>query len=364
MTNIRALLIVSITLVFAGQAHAFKLSPSGTALDRQRAYAKAGWWERTQQKLALRGIHHFTEPVHEEITHRIYDCDADQIICGNPDVEYAPLSVLAGVRWNDDPPFRLNNTSITECKIDETIRVITQPVCWAKLFKYAEFNASSESYDASHTASNLMFRSHFGDLQFIHAMASKDGEKAEETQRKILMWAEFTWRVALGEFGHGHLLKEIPVTGFSIFFGNVGWNVQDLFTLGNPQLRKNLGDVAFGSLLHMVEDSFARGHASRSEGVFGETCLGGRTGKPGTIQAFHSYQNQDHDKHGQADSRTAMADQLVEKPSIVAIGRGLRTFYEQRTDWAVVKPFFECIFYIENPKESASEGAAFRREKI
>ena len=181
MTSIRALLVVSIALVFAGQAHAFKLSPSGTALDRQRAYAKAGWLERIQQKLALRGIHHFTEPVHEEITHRIYNCDADQIICGDPDVEYAPLAVLSGVRWNDDPPFRLNKTSISECKIDETIRVITQPVCWAKLFKYAELNASSESYDANHTASNLMFRSHFGDLQFIHAMASKDGEEAEET---------------------------------------------------------------------------------------------------------------------------------------------------------------------------------------
>lgn len=39
---------------------------------------------------------------------------------------------------------------------------------------------------------------HFGDLQFVHSMTLKDGEAAEVTQKNILMWAEFTWRVGLG----------------------------------------------------------------------------------------------------------------------------------------------------------------------
>lgn len=355
-------MVVAIALFIAGQAHAFKLSPTGTSLDRQRAYAKAGWFDRVQEKLALRGIHHFTEPVHEEITHRIYDCDADQNICGDPEGDYAPKPVLAGVRWNDDPPFRLNSTSFSECKIDETIRIITQPMCWVKLFKHAETHTSTEPFDADHTASNLMYRSHFGDLQFIHSMASKDGEAADITQRNILMWAEFTWRVGQGEYSHGTLLKEIKIPGFDRYFGNVGWNVQDLFTLGNPPLRKNIGDVAFGSLLHMVEDSFSRGHVSRAEGVYGESCPGGRMGKPGVIQEFHSYQNQDHDKHGESDSRTAMGDQLIEKPSVVAVGRDLRALYEQRASWETVRPYLACVFAIEDPNALASAGSAFNKQ--
>jgi hypothetical protein len=356
MKNIRRMFAVFFALLVIGQAHAFKLSPTGTSLDRYRAYMNSGFIEWMEQKLALRGVHQFTEPVHEEITHRIYDCDADQKICGNAEVEYAPYAVLAGVRWNDDPPFRLNSTGISECKVDETIRVITQPVCWARLFKYAESKARNETYDAEHSAGNLMYRSHFGDLQFIHAMASTDGEAATETQKRMMMWAEFTWRVALGEYSHGTLLRTVTVPGFNKFFGNVGWNVQDLFTLGNPPLRKHIGDVAFGSLLHMVEDSFARGHVSRAEGVYGEVCPGGKAGKPGVIREFRSYQNQDHYKHAEFDSRLALADHLVERPSVVGIGRDLRNMYEQHASWENVKPYLACAFAIEDGNVKASAG--------
>ena len=348
-----------IALFVAEHSYAFKLSPTGTPLDRYRAYAKGGWLDRIESKLAHRGIHNFTEAVHEEITNRIYDCNADQIICEKPDAGYAPQAVLAGVRWNDDPPFRLNETSIEACKVGQTIRIITQPICWAKLFKYAESRASKEHFDSSNGAGNLMYRSHFGDLQFLHSMASKDGEIASETQREILMWAEFTWGVVQGSYTHKTLLNEIKIDGFNNYFGRVGWNVQDLFTLGNPPLRKDLGDVAFGSLLHMVEDSFSQGHAARAEGVYGESCPGGSSGKPGIIQEFHSYQNQNHDEHGASDSRIALGDHLVERPSIVDIGRDLRRFHEAKASWEVVEPYMMCIFALEDTDIPASAGAAF-----
>jgi hypothetical protein len=51
------------------------------------------------------GIGHFTHPVHEEITHRIYDCDADGEYCADVDIEFAPQQVLYGVRWNDVKPY-------------------------------------------------------------------------------------------------------------------------------------------------------------------------------------------------------------------------------------------------------------------
>jgi hypothetical protein len=71
--------------------------------------------------------------------------------------------------------------------------------------------------DAAGGAS-LLHRSHFGDLQFMHAMATKDGEPAETTRRKILMWAEFSWRTAMREYGLATWLRDISIAGFSDYF--------------------------------------------------------------------------------------------------------------------------------------------------
>jgi hypothetical protein len=124
-----------------------------------------------------------------------------------------------------------------------------------------------------------------------------------------------------------------------------------------------MGDVAFGSLLHMLEDSFARGHVSRAEGVYGEICPGGRAGKPGAIREFHSYQNQDHAKHGEYDSRRALADHLIDKPSVVGIGRDLRKMYEDHASWETVAPFLACAFAFEDANVKASAGNGLHAAK-
>lgn len=46
----------------------------------------------------------------------------------------------------------------------------------------------------------LLQRFHFGDLQFLHAVASRDGETAGQTQQSVMMWEEFTWKVAIGTY--------------------------------------------------------------------------------------------------------------------------------------------------------------------
>ena len=344
------LLIAAVALLsMGGSALAFKLSPTGTALERQRARVNSGilgqWWFKIND---FGAVSKFTEPVHEEITHRIFGCDADPEVCGQVEVEYAPMAILAGVRWNDDPPFRLSKTSIKACKIEETIRFITQPMCWAKLFRHAEATSKSEYYDFNHSASNMMYRSHFGDLQFLHAMASREGEKPEETRRRILMWAEFAWRVSFAEYKNADLLRDVRVDGFNSFFGKSGQNVQDLFALGNPELRKRLNEIAFGSLLHMVEDSFAQGHVARREPVLDDMCPGSDHPRPGLIQSFRSYQNQDHKWHAKYDARPALASHLVERPNVVAVGRILYAYYEQKASWEAVRPYLECVFTLDN----------------
>jgi hypothetical protein len=180
------------------------LSPRGTKVEQHVARENTDSWERIVLLLGHEGVLHFSEPVHEEITARIYDCDDG---CNDADVaaEWAGAYLVAGVRWNDDPPFQLQDGEgqHTSCKTTETIRFTTQPRCWYELFTAAKKAAERDEVPNAESHAPLLARSHFGDLQFFHSMASQDGEVAAETQRRVMIWMEFTWRVANGEYTLG-----------------------------------------------------------------------------------------------------------------------------------------------------------------
>ncbi len=360
--------VALVSVVVCYEAMAFKLSPSGTALERAVADRYSNYWDNAMLHVAKKGIEHFTEAVHEEITHRIFDCDGEADVCGNPDIGFATQYLLAGVRWNDDPPFRLEEGEAqdTACKINETIRFTTQPRCWVTLFKDAEKRAKEKKPLNAESRASLLARSHFGDLQFLHSMAEADDEKAQDTKQQIMMWAEFTWLIGIGEYKLGTRLKEVPIEGMSKLFGRTEWRVQDLFTLGNVPLRSRIREVAFGSLIHMIEDSFAKGHVEREEAIQGETCSGAsQLLMPGRIKEFHSYANQDTEKHGQYDSRNAFSQHWIsEKPTVISVGRALREFHEQVTPWEKVKPYVDCIFTLVDPSHLSSPGYAFRSDNI
>ena len=345
----------------------YKLSPEGTTLEKSIAKKYSSLWNRAMLWVADRGIHLFTEPVHEEITHRIFGCQGDSDVCGDPNIGFATPFVLAGVRWNDDPPFRLaeGEGRNTSCKITETIRFTTQPRCWAQLFRDAQKKAiAGKPLDQTSRAS-LLARSHFGDLQFLHSMASRDGEPAVETKQRIMMWAEFTWRVGRGDYGLETMLKDVNVARVEEFFGRSGWRVQDLLTLGNVALRPRVKEVALGSLLHMVEDSFAKGHVDRAEATMGARCTGAEEHlAPGRIREFHCYINQDTAKHGDYDSRQAFAQHwAADRPTVIDVGQELVEYYERGSAWEEVRPYLDCVFALEDPESKASAGAGLGSDR-
>lgn len=339
-----------------GGAAAYQLSPSGTGVERHEVKAKAIWYERFKSGVATWGVYNFTHPVHEEITQLIFGCDTSPDACADPEIEFTPPTVIAGVRWNDDPPFRLATTAIRECRTDQTIRVVTQPICWYHLFRHAEKRARTTYFDGKSKRWNTMYRSHFGDLQFLHAMASRDGEPAGTTRDRILMWAEFAWSVAIGVEKGNTLLRDVKVKGFAGFFPQSGQDVLDLYTLGNRALRRGLGDVAFGSLLHVVQDSFAFAHAERAKPVSGAVCPGTSLPQPGTIRAFRSYSSQDHKKHGDHDSRDAFRNGMQASPNAVDVGKLLLAMYDEKKPWSGVEIYLKCVFTVEDEKVEASPG--------
>ncbi|WP_343602409.1 hypothetical protein [Roseateles sp.] len=358
-------LLLTLVLCLGGltSAGAYQLSPAGTSFERRLAQKGQPTGERLLGKLVNWGVGSFGSPVHEEITNRSLDCEGDADICSDPDWDPAQAYILAGVRWNDDPPFRFESSfgRYSGCKPGETVRLVVQPECWAKVFLDGKKRAKrGEKLDAK--TAPLLVRSHFGDMQFLHAMGAADGELPEVTRARILMWAEFTWHVATKKIGGGDIVaNQRHIAGIVDVFGANGWSVQDLFALGNPNIRKPdyLAAVAFGSLFHTVQDSFSRAHVKREQPIVGAKCEGaaGTFAAPGRVMEFHSYAHQDADLHSAADVRAAFSAHWSSgKPTAVEVGRSLAEFYGRQAPWSEVGPFIECLFRLAPDATASSAG--------
>jgi hypothetical protein len=364
----KALAISLVTLFFyVPPALAFKLSPRGTVAEKKLSALTATGMDRALQRITQKSVEFsvFAEPVHEEITNRIFGCGTDEI-CTDPDIGHASQAVLAGVRWNDDPAFMLgkNQARGLGCKLDESIRFTTQPECWFGLFVDAQKRAKRNERLGPEN-SNLLARSHFGDLQFLHAMASQDGELASETQQRILMWSELMWKIVIGELRLNTNLRDVKITHLDKFFPITSpWTVQELLTLSNKPARNYIKDVALGSLLHMVQDSFASGHTDRAESLRDQMCVSAPTfSAPGVIREFHSYAHQDTGEHAKRDSRDAMIKEIEsEETNLIEVGRVIWQLSLENAKWESVKPYFECIFAIQDPNKAASAGAALAND--
>lgn len=365
-TNFKLLVVIGLLAVLTNSAWSFDNSPKGTRFDQDAVKAWAPTWlDGILTKLADRGLPKFKRPVHEEITHRIYKCNYEgEAFCGNPDAQFATPYVIAGTRWNDDPPFQLSSEQAkdTSCKTSYqdgrpmTIRFITQPKCWGDLFLAAKEQVKKDpakSFDATNQ-SPLLLRSHFGDLQFVHSMASSDGEDPVETRNKILAWAELTWGVVRGSYKLETWLADSNIPLVKQAFGNSGWRVQDLFTLGDPSLRPHVSDVAFGSLLHMIEDSFAAGHVDRMEPAQDAKCADNLHSAPGPIKEFHSYTHQSSSKHADTDTREAFINNRL-TPDVVDVGR---TLVEMRpkAEWPEVEAYLMCVYDFSPDVHKAGPG--------
>lgn len=347
-------------LSIAEPALAFQLDAEAPPEERKLLnvpYSNLRWMERQIAQVGVPLI--FSDPIHEELTTRMFGCDGDSSICGGANSITADPAILVGVRWNDDPPFRLNAEARGNICKAETIRFQTQPSCWLKLFKSAEKkSASGRVYGPG---DGMLFRTHFGDLQFLHGMASREGQPAVITQRKMLAWAEFTWRVAIKEWPKDMLVRDVPIAELTEHFGTAGWDLRDLFILGSPLLERRIHQVAFGSLLHMLQDSFAEGHAQRSQPPRVDRCVLGQDSikAPGRIIEFHSYIKQDHDVHAEFDSREAKDRHLMMTPDVVDLGKPLVDAFENQTPWGEVRPYIECLFALAEPNNPSSAGDKF-----
>lgn len=377
MKAVAALLLAAV----AGHAYAFQIGTLGPPLESRLTNESESSLLRAGGRLGKL----LKSPVHEEITQIAFDCPADlsklgdDDACGQRGADFASSFIMYGVRWNDLPPFRLDAgqgakcrklgiLSAPACNTEQTVRFSTQPDCWLCLFFDAEKIAQTSRISgcqkgANVVQGNLMTRSHFGDLQFLHAMADAEYVAPEVTQGKLLDWAQFAWKVFDREFGGDTQLKTIAIPTIQYHFGCTEWTVSDLYVLGaKPTLNRRLTDIAFGSIAHTVQDSFAAGHAERAPAVLGAVCAPDLpVARPGAIVEFHAYGQQDGHKHDAQDARTSLIDSATSSAGVIAVMRQLYSYWDQNAEWKEVEPFFRCIFALDISSRPSSAGAEFVR---
>ncbi|HEY8401328.1 MAG TPA: DUF4157 domain-containing protein, partial [Cytophagaceae bacterium] len=303
------------------------------------------------QRYEIEGPWNKNEPIHEHIT--LYALIQAGIV--NADTAYDDDKVwefTRGAIWNDDPEGLLFDNNSEENKN------WSSGVVWYNHFSDGKSKATKgQSIGVN---DNLTARSHFGDLQFIHAMAVKEGVKASSTKSKIMMWSEFVYKTGIGVIKEDTLLKNVPVAGIpDLFPGKLGeLTIRQLFHVhesGSTQKR------CMGSLLHMIQDSYAEGHAER------ETV----NNKKEDVVSFHSYTNQDSHKHGEKDgiqegSKGTMREKIAKIPgandAIDKCAMVLKMYHAAKP-WEEVKPILEYqIFKLKNPDNLSSAGEDFEKD--
>jgi len=311
------------------------------------------------------GVPFIGSPVHEEMTKASFNISNIE----NRPFDYTrDESFIHGVFWNDDPEDLLcPQCSILNLRKLDNRWGITYANRFLAAKKKVQAERNGDSLPIFKIGDGLLERSHFGDLQFLHGMASKDGETAGETQDKILAWAEFTYKVAIGEIPQKTKLNQIPIE-----------RVRKLF-VGAPKLenltieqifRRNVfaKRAAIGSLLHMIQDSYASGHADRVVLDY-TTTNGNRVFKRSIIREFHCYTNQDENLHKQDDRWPDGLDKLhpIDELNPITTGARILQFMyandRSGAPWADVEKYLrEVVFSISDRNTPAGPGEKYRKK--
>jgi hypothetical protein len=378
--RITTLLAAACLTTTAVPVYAFQLAPMGSEFEARLTNETPAWLAVVAGRIGVL----LKEPVHEEITQLGFGCPVEvgqlsnDTACRGADRGFASPYVIYGVRWNDLPPFRLRHNEggscrkflvpTAACKVDQTVRFSTQPECWYCMFNEAKVKAATRTISGCRkgkgiSRGNLLTRSHFGDLQFLHAMAHADGVPASATRQEVMDWLEFAWKVSTREIKADVFLKSIQIPGIQEHFGCSEWRVADIYILGrNQDLLPKLNHIAFGSVLHTVQDSFAGGHTSRESKAASESCPGTAIPRPPRILEFHSYVGQDGHKHDTRDSRPAMIEGSEQRwPEAVEATRRLFELNDSAAKWDDAKLYIACVMDLAPDSRPSSPGDDFRR---
>lgn len=296
------------------------------------------------------------EPVHEIVTREARSlfwsrCKREMnknFMCALPHIHPETIndSIIRGVWWNDDPEQDLYKA---------------RQIRWFSHMTDAKRRANSSKYNIDYRY-YLSYRSHYGDMQFLHSMASKEGETAETTKRNMFKWLEFVYKIAIGEITRNQKFSEINLSISKDYFPNkqdweIDWELQPRYLLKNRTLDFKLH--ALGSFLHIIQDSYSAAHTTRNqEGT--EDC------PRGTLGSFNSYTHQDSGEHKKADTLEALSNINFNNSGPIKTSAEIMWLTNEKADWkSTVIPYLEKnVFCLSNKYQKASHGGWKKSRKL
>jgi hypothetical protein len=247
---------------------------------------------------------------------------------------------IRGVVWADDPKGLLFDK-------DEDATDYSSGAMW-----YSEFGEGEKGNFAA-DKSDLISRSHFGDLQFFHGMASVDKEAATTTKQHMLDWARFLIDVATARTAADSQVKDVAAIK-DVFPANADWTIKRLFgwaKASDIQTRQR----AVGILFHLIQDSHAAGHVERNDA--------------GDIVEFHAYGGQDEHEHGKYDffAKAATLRESIAQTKGAASARRrctevLKMIAQKQSTEEIVKFLDETVFKLAGATREAGAGTGLGKK--
>jgi len=304
--------------------------------------------------------------VHEQMTERSAECFIDSLRTGKPVQDCSSLALGNGLRHaTDSQPvgdFRVEGVPATFGALTTAVRwpddpqrklvTLTGMANFGLAFEAAKYCRSYSGLGVQYAG--LLCASHFGSMQFLHAMASDANETAGETQTKILEWSRFAYDYAIGrlqdDVGLCDALRSYPsireaLVGSDdsyICTGNDEYRPRTVGQLFGFQCRNIVSSAvcwiipstrdrriaALGAILHVIQDSYSQAHAQR-----GGCSAGASVIRRQAVERFLNYAEQDSGKHAQADAWPivdVVADPAIEHP--IVAGAQVLSFFSKGAD--------------------------------
>ena len=229
----------------------------------------------------------------------------------------------------------------------------------------------------------LVCKSHYNDMQFVHAMATRVGETAEITQALILEWIHLLYAAILDPAILDKTLGTLVVPpAFEHIQGAVApatdrevdmpsWLAWSLFSYirvdyvfdgpdgkssRHPDLRDHPSEFLLGVMLHTIQDSYSSAHNQS-----GTPAQNGARVTCDKIVQFYTCPGQSGKKHGKADKRPELAESCrkpgrpIDDP--VTAGARIIRFARSAAPWADVQEYLmHRVFDIEDPNAVSSNG--------
>lgn len=342
-------------------AAAWKIEPVPVETDLDIGELNS-WIKKLKSHVPEEFAENFSKAQHEHIAHRIFGCEGEDCSRPQPGVQKsAPSVVLDAVRWNDAPPLTPLEAGTGVCPTGKVITIISYPECWGLLFMDAQRQSEAGEKHYNTPATPVLYRSHFGDMQFLHSMAFSEKEFAGETKRKITAWAKLMYGIALGEITRGTGIRKTDIADIHRLFTSGNDTIQTLFAYDKAQDHKadeNLRLFAMGVLIHMVSDSFVDSHVERDKPSREECKNVSGKRNPGSVRSFRVYNLQNSTAHGKAESERELAHRI---DNLVDVGRTIMEYYSRKAPWEELKAYLDCVYDLADPNAPAGPGANYQR---